>query len=78
MTGAMMANFTALAAARHAVLAHAGWNVETAGLVRAPHIRVLAGRDHHDTIDRALRFLGLGTDCLVTVDSDDTGRMLVR
>ena len=41
----------------------------------APHIRVLAGRDHHDTIDRALRFLGLGTDCLVTVDSDDTGRM---
>jgi glutamate/tyrosine decarboxylase-like PLP-dependent enzyme len=75
VTGAMMANFTALAAARHAVLAHAGWNVETAGLVQAPHIRVLAGRDHHDTIDRALRFLGLGTDCLVTVDSDATGRM---
>ena len=75
VTGAMMANFTALAAARHAVLAHAGWNVETAGLVQAPHIRVFAGRDHHDTIDRALRFLGLGTDCLVTVDSDETGRM---
>ena len=75
VTGAMMANFTALAAARHAVLAHAGWDVETAGLVQAPHIRVLAGRDHHDTIDRALRFLGLGTDCLVTVDSDETGRM---
>ena len=77
VTGAMMANFTALAAARHAVLAHAGWNVETAGLARAPHIRVLAGQDHHDTIDRAIRFLGLGTDCLVTVESDDTGRMLV-
>jgi glutamate/tyrosine decarboxylase-like PLP-dependent enzyme len=76
VTGAMMANFTALAAARHAVLAHAGWNVETAGLIQAPHIRVFAGRDHHDTIDRALRFLGLGTDCLVTVDSDETGRML--
>jgi glutamate/tyrosine decarboxylase-like PLP-dependent enzyme len=75
VTGAMMANFTALAAARHAVLANGGWDVETAGLVQAPHIRVLAGRDHHDTIDRALRFLGLGTDCLVTVDSDETGRM---
>jgi glutamate/tyrosine decarboxylase-like PLP-dependent enzyme len=78
VTGAMMANFTALAAARHAVLAHAGWNVETAGLARAPHIRVLAGQDHHDTIDRAIRFLGLGTDCLVTVESDDSGRMLVH
>ena len=77
VTGAQMANFTALAAARHQVLAHAGWDVERTGLFRAPHIRVLAGRDHHDTIDRALRFLGLGTDSLVHVDSDDTGRLRV-
>jgi glutamate/tyrosine decarboxylase-like PLP-dependent enzyme len=77
VTGAQMANFTALAAARHHVLAHSGWDVERTGLFRAPHIRVLAGRDHHDTIDRALRFLGLGTDSLVPVDSDETGRMRV-
>jgi glutamate/tyrosine decarboxylase-like PLP-dependent enzyme len=77
VTGAQMANFTALAAARHHVLMHAGWDVERTGLFRAPHIRVLAGRDHHDTIDRALRFLGLGTDSLVPVASDETGRMRV-
>ena len=72
-----MANFTALAAARHQLLAQAGWDVERTGLFRAPHIRVLAGREHHDTIDRALRFLGLGTDSLVPVASDLTGRMRV-
>jgi glutamate/tyrosine decarboxylase-like PLP-dependent enzyme len=77
VTGAQMANFTALAAARNWVLHQVGWDVETAGLTRSPHIRVLAGRDHHDTIDRALRFLGLGTGCLIRVNSDDTGRMLV-
>jgi len=76
VTGAQMANFTALAAARHWVLDQFGWDVERAGLTRAPHIRVLAGRDHHDTVDRALRFLGLGTSCLIPVNSDDTGRML--
>jgi glutamate/tyrosine decarboxylase-like PLP-dependent enzyme len=76
VTGAMMANFTALAAARNAALSRFGWNVETDGLSRAPHIRVLAGRDHHDTIDLAIRYLGLGTNCLISVDSDATGRML--
>ena len=77
VTGAQMANFTALAAARNSVLRQVGWDVEIAGLTRSPHIRVLAGRDHHDTIDRALRFLGLGTACLIPVNSDDSGRMLV-
>ena len=77
VTGAQMASFTALAAARHHVLAHAGWDVERDGLQGAPKIRVVAGARRHGTIDRALRMLGLGapTD-LVPVD--DEGRMLVR
>lgn len=77
VTGAQMASFTALAAARHHVLAHAGWDVERDGLQGAPKIRVVAGVRRHGTIDRALRMLGLGapTD-LVPVD--DEGRMLVR
>lgn len=75
VTGGQMANFTALAAARHEVLRRAGWDVEAGGLVGAPTVRVLAGRDRHDTIDRALRFLGLGTDCIVPVPCDDQGRM---
>jgi glutamate/tyrosine decarboxylase-like PLP-dependent enzyme len=75
VTGAQMANFTALAAARHHVLAHAGWDVERDGLQGAPKIRVVVGAKRHGTIDRALRMLGLGapTD-VVPVDAE--GRML--
>ena len=75
VTGAQMANFTGLAAARHEVLRRAGWDVERDGLVGAPPIRVLAGAERHDTIDRALRFLGLGTSCIVPIAVDEQGRM---
>lgn len=78
VTGAQMAHFTALAAARHQLLGDLGWPVEQAGLFGAPRIRVLAGTSHHDTIDRALRFLGFGTDAIVEVATDETGRMRVE
>jgi glutamate/tyrosine decarboxylase-like PLP-dependent enzyme len=75
VTGAQMANFTALAAARHHVLAHAGWDVERDGLQGAPKIRVVVGAKRHGTIDRALRMLGLGAPTDV-VPVDVEGRML--
>jgi glutamate/tyrosine decarboxylase-like PLP-dependent enzyme len=75
VTGGMQANFTCLAAARHDVLARAGWDVERRGLVAAPPVRVIAGADRHDTIDLALRYLGLGTDAIVEVPTDDQGRI---
>ncbi|TDW70286.1 pyridoxal phosphate-dependent decarboxylase family protein [Kribbella pratensis] len=75
VTGAQMANFTGLAAARHEVLRRAGWDVERDGLIGAPPIRVLAGAERHDTIDRALRFLGLGTNSIVPIAVDEQGRM---
>ncbi|MET7426986.1 aminotransferase class V-fold PLP-dependent enzyme [Dactylosporangium sp. NPDC005555] len=75
VTGAQMSHVTALAAARHEVLRRVGWDVETGGLHGAPRIAVLAGADRHSTIDRALRFLGIGTAALVPVDVDDQGRM---
>ena len=75
VTGCQMANFTALAAARHHVLAATGWDVETLGLAGAPQIRVLAGEERHVTIDRALRYLGLGTASLRAVPVDGQGRM---
>ncbi|MGH3411862.1 MAG: pyridoxal phosphate-dependent decarboxylase family protein [Marmoricola sp.] len=74
-TGAQMANLTGLAAARHHLLASAGWDVESDGMVGAPRIRVLVGRERHATIDRALRFLGLGTASIVEVAADREGRM---
>ena len=75
VTGAQMANFTALAAARHGVLERVGWDVEADGLSGAPRIRVIVGEERHVTIDRALRFLGFGTSCLRPVPADEQGRM---
>jgi glutamate/tyrosine decarboxylase-like PLP-dependent enzyme len=75
VTGGMMANYTCLSAARHAVLARHGWDVNGRGLFEAPRVRVVVGRDRHDTIDRAVRYLGLGQDAVREVASDSQGRL---
>ena len=75
VTGAMMSNFTCLAAARHEVLRRVGWNVEGDGLSGAPTVTVLVGAERHDTVDIALRFLGLGEQRSVEVAADDQGRL---
>ncbi len=77
VTGCQMANFTALAAARHEVLARAGWDVEARGLFGAPEVRVLAGADAHVTIFSALKMLGLGGERVRRVAADEQGRMRV-
>jgi glutamate/tyrosine decarboxylase-like PLP-dependent enzyme len=74
-TGCQMAHVTALAAARHRVLADAGWDVERDGLVGAPPVRVLASAERHVTIDRALRLLGFGAGRIEEVEVDDRGAM---
>jgi glutamate/tyrosine decarboxylase-like PLP-dependent enzyme len=75
VTGGQAANTTCLAAARHAVLAKAGWNVEDDGLIGAPRVRILCGEQAHATIDTALRQLGLGGNTAVRIAADDQGRM---
>jgi glutamate/tyrosine decarboxylase-like PLP-dependent enzyme len=75
VTGATMANFTGLAAARHHVLAAAGWDVERDGLIGAPPVEVVAGAERHITLDVALRYLGFGTGRLRVVPADDQGRL---
>ncbi len=74
-TGCMMANFTALAAARHAVLSRQGWDVETRGLYGAPEIDVVIGAEAHVTILAALQMLGLGRERVKRVPTDGQGRM---
>jgi glutamate/tyrosine decarboxylase-like PLP-dependent enzyme len=76
VTGCQMAHVTALAAARHSVLARAGWDVNERGLIGAPPVHVVVGEERHVTIDRALRLLGLGTACIVAVPADSEGRMV--
>lgn len=75
VTGATVANFTALAAARHAVLKKAGWDVEADGLFGAPPITVIVGDDAHTTLFKSLGMLGLGRNRVVKVPVDDQGRM---
>src|SRR5262245_22067445 len=75
VTGATMANFAALAAARRAVLLKAGWNVEEDGLIGAPTIRVVVGDEVHASVLKALTLLGLGRERVERVSVDGQGRM---
>lgn len=77
VTGGQMANTTALAAARNAVLARAGWDVEELGIIGAPRINLVVTAETHVTIKNAMRTLGFGTKSLLPVETDGNGRMRV-
>ena len=74
-TGATMANLSGLAAARHALLAGHGWNVEKQGLFGAPPFRVIVGDEVHASVLKALALLGLGTERVERVPTDEQGRL---
>ncbi len=75
VTCATQANFSGLAAARHALLARQGWNVETEGLFGAPPIKVVVGDEVHVSVLKALTLLGLGRERVIRVSVDGQGRM---
>ncbi|WP_285248117.1 pyridoxal-dependent decarboxylase [Pseudarthrobacter sp. efr-133-R2A-89] len=74
VTGATMANFTGMAAARWRLLTGAGWDLDRDGLSGAPRIRCFVGKERHDTVDLGLRYLGLGQP--TAVDVDGQGRLV--
>ena len=74
VTGCQMAHFTALAAARTRLLADRGHDVERSGLAGTPQIRVLTGSHRHESLLRAVKFLGIGLDAVQLIDLKD-GRM---
>jgi glutamate/tyrosine decarboxylase-like PLP-dependent enzyme len=78
VTGATMANFTGLAAARHALLARAGWDVENDGLFRAPQLTVVVGDEVHASVVKALGMLGLGRKRVIRVPVDQQGRLIAE
>ena len=78
VTGTTVAHITALAAARHAVLKKAGWDVEANGLFGAPPITVIASAEAHPTLFKALGVVGLGRSRVIKVPVDSQGRMLAR
>jgi len=75
VTGATMANFSCLLAARHALLERAGWNVEEQGLFGAPAITLVVGDEVHVSVLKALSMLGLGRARATRVPADEQGRM---
>jgi len=76
VTGATMANFTGLAAARHTLLAKRGWDVNAQGLFGAPEIKVVVGDEVHISLLKALMLLGLGHERVIRVPVDHQGRMI--
>jgi glutamate/tyrosine decarboxylase-like PLP-dependent enzyme len=75
VTGTTMANFTALAAGRTALLNRVGWNVEEDGLFGAPPIKVVVGQEAHVSLLKALSLLGLGRSRVIAVPTDEQGRI---
>jgi glutamate/tyrosine decarboxylase-like PLP-dependent enzyme len=75
VTCATAANFSALAAARHALLARAGWDVEARGLFGAPSLTVIVGDEVHASLLKALSLVGFGRDRVVRVPADAQGRI---
>ena len=70
-----MAHTTALAAARHKLLADRGWDVEKRGLAGAPRLRILTTQNRHESILRSARLLGIGTEAIDDVGADNSGRI---
>jgi glutamate/tyrosine decarboxylase-like PLP-dependent enzyme len=75
VTGCQTAHFTCLAAARQHVLAEAGWDLNEQGLAGSPPILVIVGAMRHSTIDRALRYLGIGRAQIRVLDALPDGRL---
>jgi aromatic-L-amino-acid decarboxylase len=77
-TGCQLAHFTCLAAARYAVLRDLDWNVNERGLFDAPTIRMIVSEQRHASVDRAVRFLGLGNENVVAIPTNSTGQIDVE
>jgi glutamate/tyrosine decarboxylase-like PLP-dependent enzyme len=76
-TSASSCGLTCLAAARRSLLVRAGWDPDRQGLSEAPRVKAVVSDRAHITVLKGLRILGLGTDDIVTVETDEFGRMAV-
>ena len=74
--GCQMAHVTCLVAARNALLAARGWDVEKHGLAGAPRIRILTCGTRHGSFERAVRLVGLGSSSIVCLPGDSGDRLL--
>jgi glutamate/tyrosine decarboxylase-like PLP-dependent enzyme len=75
VSGTTIANFSGLCAGRNELLRRRGWDVVSKGLYGAPRIRIIAGADAHAAVHKSISLLGLGSDNVEEVESDDQGRI---
>lgn len=75
VTGCQMAHVTCLLAARHALLARRGWDVEQEGLAGSPPIRIVTSTEVHGTTVRACRMVGLGQKHILGLPAGADGRL---
>jgi len=76
VSGTSSANLCGLAAARNRLLKNQHWDVNSNGLFGAPNIRVVAGRQAHSTVIKAIGLLGFGQNSIEFVEVDDQGRII--
>jgi len=77
-TGCQLAHFTSLAAARHALLRDLDWNVEERGLFQAPSLSVITNQQKHDSVDRAVRYLGMGSQSIIRAETTNEGQITTK
>ena len=75
VTGSSAANLCGLAAGRFRLYQNLGWEVARRGLVNAPSLKIVTGREAHSTVLKAISLLGFGVDSITYVDTDDQGRL---
>lgn len=75
VSGTSAANLCGLAAARYSLLHDLGWDVNTDGMCGAPRIRVVAGKQAHSTVMKAIALLGFGQGTVELVEVDGQGRI---
>jgi len=78
VSGASMANFSAITAARYHILKNLGWNINKKGLNGAPKIRIITHTQIHASIRKNLVLLGFGDECIEYLASDEQGRIIVE
>lgn len=76
VSGTSIANAMCLAAARDKLISDQGWDVPSDGLIGAPPLRVVVGAGAHSSVVKALRFVGLGQDAVITVPADEQGALV--
>lgn len=78
VSGTSSANLCALAAARWRILNNLGWDINEQGLNGAPKLRIVAGKEAHSTVIKAIAMLGLGKGNIEWAATDTQGRIIAE